>query len=241
VIIGLAIITPARAQDAAGMNSTAIARSLGTGTDLLVARAPRNYVSRYDVFVAPSCLGTAELKMVQSGFDAYFGINVKRWVTLGTDYSIFQGHSDLLPQLLTPPLQRALASAILPGTHLFLPFDSNAFTFAAGPQFNIRRLRRVTFLIRPAGGAVHETIVLKPKDPISTALIGQLIPTHKKSDLTIFYGIGGGLELNLSRHTAIRLTADFVHMDLYSDVLAKGENSVRISIGPVFHFGKNVQ
>lgn len=234
---------PVRAQDASGLNSPMPDALAGgnSNTPSVPAPAPRRFVSRYELFAAPSYLSTPKLNMVQRGFNADFGFNVNHWLAFGADYSILRGHSAIEPAMLTPSLQRMLASALPPGVNLSVPFDSSAYTFGAGPQFSIRRLRRVTFFVRPAGGALHESFLLKPRDPISTMLVRQLVPTHRKSDLTIFYGAGGGLDLNLSQHMALRFAVDVVHMKLYDSLLAGGENGVRISIAPVFRFGRGVK
>jgi hypothetical protein len=57
--------------------------------------------------------------------------------------------------------------------------------------------------------------------------------------LTLFYGAGGGLDWNISRHVAVRFTLDFVHYTVFSDLLAAGQNSERISVAPIFRFGRN--
>ncbi len=68
----------------------------------------------------------------------------------------------------------------------------------------------------------------------------QLAPSGKKVDWEGFYGFGGGFELNPVRYASIRLQADFVHNALFSDILKSSRNTVRLSIGPSFHFGKNI-
>jgi hypothetical protein len=212
----------------------------GKVTAVAAVAAPRNSVSRYEIFLAPSYLNTPKMNLVQRGFNAEFGINVKRWLTIGTDYSVFRGHSDVTAQELTPKLQMQLASAVPPGMTISVPYVSSAYTFTAGPQFNLRKFRRVSFFVRPAGGALHEAITLKPNNPLTMALVDQIVPTHMKSDLTMFYGAGGGFELNTSKHVAVRFAVDFVHYKLFNDLLAQGQNSVRISIAPVFRFGRKV-
>jgi hypothetical protein len=182
-----------------------------------------------------------KLSLVQRGFNAEFGINVNRWLAFGGDYSVYTGQSDLKAQQLTPTLQRMLAGAVPPGTLISVPYDSHAYTFTVGPQFNIRKLRKVTFFVRPAAGGLHESILLNPNTPLTTALVAQVVPTRRKGDLTMFYGAGGGFDLNVSRHVALRFAVDVVHMKLFNDLLAEGQNGVRLSIAPAFRFGRNVK
>ena len=60
-----------------------------------------------------------------------------------------------------------------------------------------------------------------------------------KTDWTYFWGVGGGVDLNITRHYGVRIHADFVHDYLFSDLLP-ARNELRVSIGPTVHFGSNV-
>jgi hypothetical protein len=53
--------------------------------------------------------------------------------------------------------------------------------------------------------------------------------------------LGGGVEFNATKHVHLRADAEFVHVFLFSDLLANSRNSVRVSLGPTFNFGKNVK
>lgn len=167
---------------------------------------------------------------------------MNRWLALGADYSIFTGHSAIRPQDLKPALQVQLAPVLpLLGPNPAIPFDSTTYTFTAGPQLNFRQLRWITFFVRPAIGGMHETATLKPAGPVQALLVQQLAPGGKKSDLQPFYGAGGGVDIDASRHVALRVGVDFVHVNLFQDLLAEGRNSVRVSVGPTFRFGHNVE
>jgi len=205
------------------------------------AFAQQEYVPRYDAFAGFSYLNSSKLNLAERGFNGQFGVNVRRWLALGVDYSIFTGHSDIRGQDLTPALQQQLALLVPPGTPVSVPFDSTTYTFTAGPQINFRQLKWVTFFVRPAIGGLHETATLKPNTPLTTALVGVLASTREKSDLEPFYGVGWGFDLNASKHVGLRVGFDYVHVNLFSDLLAEGRNSLRISIGPSFRFGRNVE
>lgn len=60
----------------------------------------------------------------------------------------------------------------------------------------------------------------------------QLAPSGKKTDWTKFYGVGGGVDFNLTKHFALRVQADFVRDHLFDDLLKDSRNTVRFSIGP---------
>jgi hypothetical protein len=204
--------------------------------------AQQEYVSRYDGFAGFSYLNSPKLNLAERGFNGQFGVNVKRWVALGADYSIFTGHSDIRPQDLAPALQAQLAPVLpLLGPNPLIPFDSTTYTFTAGPQFSFRQLKWVTFFVRPAIGGMHETATLKPNSPVEILLVQQLVPGGKKSDLQPFYGAGGGLDFNASKHFGLRVGLDYVHVNLFEDLLAEGRNSLRVSVGPSFRFGRNVE
>lgn len=207
-----------------------------------VAFAQQEHVSRYDAFGGFSYLNSPTLNLDERGFNAEFGVNVRRWVALGADYSIFTGHSAIRPQDLTAALQAQLAP-ILPalGPNPQVPFDSTTYTFTAGPQFNFRQLRQVTFFVRPAIGGMHQTATLKPNTPILAVVVRQLAPSGTTSDLEPFFGGGGGFDLNASKHVGVRVGFDYVHVKLFDGLLKEGRNSLRISVGPTFRFGSNVK
>lgn len=206
------------------------------------AFAQQEYVSRYDAFTGFSYLNSPNLNLAERGFNAEFGVNVRRWVALGADYSIFTGHSAIRPQDLTTALQARLAP-ILPllGPNPQVPFDSTTYTFTAGPQFNFRQLRQVTFFVRPAIGGLNETATLKPNTPALALVVQQIAPSRTISDLEPFFGVGWGADLNASRHVGVRVAFDFVHVTLFDGLLKNGRNSLRISVGPTFRFGSNVK
>jgi hypothetical protein len=205
-----------------------------------VAVAQQDYVPRYDVFTGFSYLSTPKLNLFQRGFNGEAGVNVRRWVSLGGDFSIVTGHSSLTADELDPgalaPLAGLIPPALLAG--LSVPFDATTYTFTAGPQFNIRKWNAITPFIRPAIGGIHEHVTAKPQTVLSTAIVAALVPGSEKSDTTIFYGVGGGFDINASRHIGLRLAADFVHLKLFDGFLKDPRNAVRFSVGPTFRWGE---
>jgi hypothetical protein len=222
------------------------------GTSMLLlasaAFAQQTYVGRFDAYGGFAYLDSPKINLSERGFQMQVGFRPTNWYTLGFDYSIASGHTDLTPALLTSSLQTQLgtefaqlagAGRIPPGYALVLPFDSTTQEFAAGPQFSYRHWSLVTLFIRPSIGAVHETATPHSIDPVTALVIAQLAPSGQKQDWTAFYGVGGGLDINLSAHVALRFQADFVHDHLFSDLLREGRNTVRVGIGPAFQFGHN--
>jgi len=212
--------------------------------------AQQTYVNRFDVYTGYSFLSTPSLNLFQNGFNTEIGWNARTWVALGFDFSVFSGSNTIGPGVLNSTVQQELGSAIaalveegvIPPTYrLVVPTNSTIYTYSAGPQFNIRHFKPVTFFVRPALGGLHESASLKPTDPVGAALVAGLVgPTLHTSDTVLFYGFGGGMDFNLSTHFGIRTAADFVHYNVFSNLLDGGRNSVRFSIGPTFRFGGNI-
>jgi hypothetical protein len=214
------------------------------------ACAAQDYVGRYDMYGGFAYLDSSNINLAQRGFHLQTGFRPRRWLSLGFDYSVSTGHSDITPSLLTTQLQQQLGAVIaglaaagqIPaGYSLSVPFESTTQTFAAGPQLDYHHFHKVTLFIRPSIGAIHEDATLRPADPIAAAIATQLAPSGQKTDWTAFYGFGGGATFRVTPHFGIRAQADFVHNHLFSDLLRDGRNTVRLSIGPAFQFGHNVQ
>jgi len=216
----------------------------------LTCFSQQSYVSRYDAYTGYAFFDTPSLNLFQNGFNGEFGINVKTWVALGGDFSVFQGDNNIVPRMLSTTVQQVLGAQLMqlaqegllpPGYRVSVPTSSTTYTYSAGPQFNIRKFEKITFFVRPALGALHESATLKPTDPITNALVVGLVGQSKhKTDTVVFYGFGGGMDFNFSRHVAVRTAADFVHYDMFSGLLNGGRNTVRFSIGPTFRFGENI-
>ena len=60
-------------------------------------------------------------------------------------------------------------------------------------------------------------------------IVGQLAPSGKKTDWEPFYGFGGGVEFNVLKYASLRMQADFVHNDLFTDILKNSRNTVRLT------------
>jgi hypothetical protein len=208
----------------------------------------QDYVGRYDVYGGFGYLESPHINLAERGFHTQLGVNPNTWLSLGFDYSVFTGHTSLTPNLLTLQLQQQLGQvlATVPTpilqavSPITVPFDSTTHTFAGGPVLNYRHWKGVTLSVHPSIGAIKESVTLNPTNPVTQGIVAVLAPGGKKDDTVVFYGFGGMVDLNASRHVGVRLTADFVHDHLFENLLKDGRNTVRFSIGPSFHFGKNV-
>lgn len=218
------------------------------------AFAQQDYVGRYDAFAGFSYLDSPKLNLEQRGFNTQAGVNVRRWLAFGFDYSIQQGKGTLRPNDLKPSFATlvdgevglAKLGGIVPATYVvFVPFSATTQTFTGGPQLAYRHFKKVTLFVHPSIGAIHEHINLEPHDLFTTGLVqglvaGRILTTTAPSDTTYFYGLGGGAEFNATKHVHLRADVEFVHVFLFSGLLADSRNSVRLSVGPTFNFGKNV-
>jgi hypothetical protein len=207
--------------------------------------AQQEYIARYSAFTAFSYLDTPSLNLAQRGFDGDFGVNVRSWLTLGGDFSYAGGHSTLLPNSLNAATQAKLAP-YLPlfqqlGIPVAVPYNSATYTYEAGPQFNYRKMKKVTLFARPALGALHANFVAKPNNPyIAQIVSGLLNGNTSQSDTVVFYGFGGGITWEATPHFGIRVATDFVHYNFFSDILDGGRNSVRVTVGTKVSWGKNI-
>jgi hypothetical protein len=109
-----------------------------------------------------------------------------------------------------------------------------------GPQLAIRRWVPVTMFVRPTTGLIREVAEPMPGDAIAKAIVAELVPEGKKTDWTMFYGVGGGFDINFNPHFALRVQADYVWDHLFPDVLREGRPTIRFSVGPAFNFGPNI-
>jgi len=216
----------------------------------LTCFAQQTYVNKYDFYSGYAFLDTPSLSLFQNGYNAEVGWNAKTWVALGADFSVFNGSNTLNPATLNTAVQQELGgqiaqlikAGIIPPTYrLQAQTDATVLTFSAGPQINYRHFKAVTLFVRPALGVFHEAATLNPADPVGKALIAGLIgPALHRSDNVVFYGFGGGVDFNFSTHFGARVASDFVHYNVFSNLLDGGRNSVRFSVGPTFRFGGNI-
>jgi hypothetical protein len=215
----------------------------------LTVLAQQTDVERFDVYAGFAGFETPELNLAQRGFHFQAGENLRKWLAVGFDYSEGSGHNALTPNLLLPSLQQELgleieqliAEGVIPPNYkLVVPTDAFSQTFAFGPQVTYRHYKPVTFFIRPSLGAIRQRVTPHPTDPVSAAIVAQLVPAGYKVDWQGFYGFGGGLEWNATKHFGIRAQTDLVYWRLFNDLLANGTWTSRYTIGLAYHFGKNI-
>jgi hypothetical protein len=204
----------------------------------------QEYVGQFDAYVGYAYLTTPNMNLDERGFQAQFGYNYRRWVALGFDTSYFGGNTSLTVPMLNDATQAKLAPflpLLPPGYTIYAPYHANTYTITGGPQFNYRGFKWVTLFIHPDIGAMHQSVQVHPQDPIikliATSLLG---PSMSTSEWVGFYGVGGGIDLNVSKHVGIRLQSDWVYTQLFTDLLRNPQYTWRMSASPTFRFGKNV-
>ena len=213
------------------------------------AHAQQSYVSRYDAYAGFADINSPMLGLNEHGFHLQAGMNMRRWLSVGADYSEGTGPQVLPPDLLPAALQATvngaqaqyIALGYLPANyHLAVPTDAATQTFAFGPQLVDRHYSKLTLFIRPSLGALRERAVPHAQDAFQTVIVVGLAPAGFKLDWTGFYGVGGGAEVAVSKHIGIRGQFDFVYNHPFNDIIADGRWTYRYSVGPSFHFGRNV-
>jgi len=213
-----------------------------------IALGQQDYIGHYDVYAGYMYLHSSLIGLGETGFHTQVGTNPKKWYSLGFDFSEGTGDITLNATMLKSSLQQEIntqlaplkAAGLLPANYEpAVGMHSKSQTYATGPQINYRRFKAVTLFIHPDLGAIHESASATPTDIISRALVAQMAPSGVKTDWTYFYGVGGGIDFNVTHHFGLKVHVDFVHDHLFSDLL-DGRNSLRFSVGPAFHFGKNI-
>lgn len=218
------------------------------GLFCFTAAAQQNDINRYTLFTGFDYLVSPARNLTERGFDADFGVTAKPWLGIGADFGILGdgiisgagtisgGETVYAPTLLQvpPPF-----GPIHPNS-IHVPFKSQTYTFAAGPQFYLRVTRKVILLIRPGLGGMHEKadITVPATLPPLFQLLQIQAPKSHQTDTQLFFGIGGGFDLNLSRPVGFRVAADWVNTHLFSNLLTPRQNYARLSIGPTFRWGQ---
>ncbi len=206
-------------------------------------------INRFTIYTGFDYMTGPSLHLSQRGFDTDFGVTVKPWLGLGVDFSaagdgIISGGGTISgSQTIYAPILTAgnaqNPAVPLPGM-VKVPFNSTTYTLAVGPQIYIRKLRKVTFLIRPGLGAIKASsdLNLPPQlGPLFSGL-GLAAPATHQSDTTWFFGLGGGFDINFSKRVALRVTGDWINTHLYSNILVDRQNFGRFTIGPTWRWGR---
>ena len=202
---------------------------------------PAPYVGRWDLYTGFSDLNTPGLNNInQVGFHLQAGYNAKRWLSYGFDYSTQTGSTNLTPGIATTALRQQLAAELPPGYQLKLPVSVTIQTFTAGGQLVVRHYRAATLFVRPVLAAFHIRGTPQPNDPINTLVAAQLAPRGYLTDWYGTYGIGGGVEVPVMKHLGARVQFDAGWNHPFSDILDHGSWTYRYSVGPAFHFGRDL-
>ena len=212
----------------------------------LPACAQQTDLNRYTLFTGFDYMISPARNLTERGFDTDFGVTVRPWLGLGGDFgalgsNIISGAGTINgSETVYAPLLTANEDIGAPPPNLVnVPFTSTTYTFAVGPQFYFRKWNKVTLFARPGFGGIHESANITFPQPLGlffTAL-GVPLPNPHQTDTQLFYGLGGGFDLNVSRAVGIRFAADWVNTHLFSDLLVNRQNYVRFSFGPTFRWG----
>jgi hypothetical protein len=225
-----------------------VMRFLSFGFAILIylpAFAQQTNINRYTLFTGFDYMISPARNLTERGFEADFGVTLKPWLALGGDFGamgdgIISGAGTIngSETVYAPAVNQ---SGLLPGgaNSINVAFTSTTYTFAAGPQFYLRKWEKVTFLARPGFGGIHENadIAFPPTlVPLFTYLQIPL-PNSHQSDTQLFFGLGGGFDVNVSKKVGARFAVDWVNTHLFSNLLVPRQNYIRFSMGPTFRWG----
>ena len=211
----------------------------------LPALAQQTDINRYTLFTGFDYMISPARNLTERGFESDFGVTVRPWLGLGGDFGIM-GDGVISGAGTINGSETVYANAInqsglVPGgaSSISVAFKSRTYTFAAGPQFYLRKWQKVTFFARPGFGGIHENANIAFPSPL-VPLFGYLqipIPNSHQSDTELFFGLGGGFDLNVSRKIGVRFATDWVNTHLFSNLLVPRQNYIRFSVGPTFRWG----
>jgi hypothetical protein len=206
--------------------------------------AQQTDINRYTLFTGFDYMISPARNLTERGFEADFGVTVKPWLALGGDFGamgdgIISGAGTINgSETVFAP---ALNQLGIPGTasSINVAFKSTTYTFAAGPQFYFRKWEKVTLFVRPGFGGIHENANIGfPAELNQLFAVLQIpAPNAHQSDTELFFGLGGGIDVNVSKKIGIRFAADWVNTHLFSNLLVPRQNYVRFSFGPTFRWG----
>ena len=205
----------------------------------LPAWSQQNEINKYTLFTGFDYMISPARNLTERGFEADFGVTVKPWLALGADFGALG--SDIFSGAGTINGGETIFKPLLPpgaANLINVPFKSTTYTFAAGPQFYFRKWEKVTLFFRPGFGGIHEDaeINLTQVAPVLT-LMGLPVPNPKQTDTELFFGLGGGFDVNIHRNVGMRFAADWVNTHLFSNLLTGRQNYVRFSMGPTWRWG----
>ncbi|MGB8012601.1 MAG: hypothetical protein WCF68_13375 [Terriglobales bacterium] len=208
----------------------------------LPALAQQTDINRYTLFTGFDYMISPARNLTERGFESDFGVNVRPWLGFGGDFSaigsqIVSGAGTINgSETVFAPV---LSAHEIPPSMVHVPFTSTSYTFAVGPQFYLRKWEKVTFFARPGFGGIHEVadINLTAVAPVLREL-GIPVPNGHQTDTALFFGLGGGFDLNVSRRIGLRFATDWVNTHLFTNLLTNRQNYVRFSAGPTFRWGK---
>jgi len=212
----------------------------------LPAFAQQTDINRYTLFTGFDYMISPARNLTERGFEADFGVTVKPWLGLGGDFGamgdgIISGSGTIngSETVYAPAINQS--GLIFGGaSSIDVAFKSTTYTFAAGPQFYLRKWEKVTLFARPGFGGIHENAdIAFPPSLVPLFTVLQLPPpTAHQSDTEVFFGLGGGFDLNISRKVGARFAVDWVNTHLFSNLLTPRQNYIRFSVGPTFHWGR---
>jgi opacity protein-like surface antigen len=218
---------------------------------------------KWDMYAGYSYLNTPTNDMSQYGYNLSFGRNINHWLALGMDYSNFRGSgaqaatgtemAAKLPASVLQGLPPGVAQ-LLPGVTLNVPLGASTSTFAAGTQFQVRKTKWVTPFFRPFLGAFHSRAEGNPSQitplvlptGVTPQMLGAILATIPQdvlkkavtqSDTCLGYGVGAGMDFNVSRPIGIRFATDYIRTSLFD----KKQNNVRIAFGLIYRFGPEMR
>ena len=218
----------------------------------IACHAQQQYVGRYGLYTGFTDLYTPGLNNIQQlGFHLQAGVDNRSWLTTGFDYSVEHGNTNLIPSMASPAVLAGIeylygVGALPPTYAVNIPLSATTQTFTAGPTLDYRHFSKVTLFIRPSLAAFRISATPHPRNAGDATVVAALeqgnylTPQGTITNWTGAYGVGGGAELRLTNHFGVRAQLDAIWNHPFNAILGDGGWSYRYSVGPTFHFGRNI-
>ncbi|ADV82049.1 OmpA family protein [Terriglobus saanensis] len=174
----------------------------------------------YSYLRAVPTLADGNRLVTLNGGNASVAYNLNRYLGLVTD---FAGFADSEIRLSGPGANPARIE----------DSTGTAYTFLFGPRLSFRQHQRFTPFVQVLAGGAYATAV-----PLDSCHAAPCTPLPEQGSFAMT--AGGGLDLKVSRHLALRLVQAEYLMTRFADVTTttrQNQNDLRLSAGLVFRFG----
>lgn len=183
----------------------------------------------YDIGFTPY-LNSETSKYQKFGFDSSFTFNVDSIFGIEADFKYNTGD---VYKMETPLLIYNFAQYSGYPYYLNTSASYTNYSFLAGPRFALRKFKTVTPFAHALMGFDHAKYSSKP--------LFSNVDAQSSKDTGFGLSLGGGIDLNVTKHFAVRLIQADYFLTKHNDFAAYTDNTwnnMALAFGAVFRFGE---